>query len=89
MRQHKRLLQAFLSDQAKDYRKQNGLSQEAMSELLHIAARSYCELEHNRSCFSGVTLMVFLSMMDEERLLEFHRDLCVLIKRGDESYEGL
>ena len=89
MRQRKRLLQAFLSDQAKDYRKENGLSQEAMSELLHIAARSYSELEHNRSCFSGVTLMVFLSMMDEERLLEFHRDLCVLIKRGDESYEGL
>jgi len=89
MRQRKRLLQAFLSDQAKDYRKENGLSQEAMSELLHIAARSYCDLEHNRSCFSGITLMVFLSMMDEERLLEFHRDLCVLIKRGDESYEGL
>ena len=89
MRQHKLLLQAFLSDQAKDYRKENGLSQEAMSELLHIAARSYCDLEHNRSCFSGITLMVFLSMMNEERLLEFHRDLCVLIKRGDESYEGL
>ena len=89
MRQRKRLLQAFLSDQAKNYRKENGLSQEAMSELLHIAARSYCDLEHNRSCFSGITLMVFLSMMDEERLLEFHRDLCVLIKRGDESYEGL
>lgn len=89
MRQRKRLLQAFLSDQAKDYRKENGLSQEAMSELLHIAARSYCDLEHNRSCFSGITLMVFLSMMDEERLLEFHKDLCVLLKRGDESYEGL
>ena len=89
MRQRKRLLQAFLSDQAKDYRKENGLSQEAMSELLHIAARSYCDLEHNRSCFSGITLMIFLSMMNEERLLEFHRDLCVLIKRGDESYEGL
>ena len=89
MRQRKRLLQAFLSDQAKNYRKENGLSQEAMSELLHIAARSYCDLEHNRACFSGITLMAFLSMMDEERLLEFHRDLCVLIKRGDESYEGL
>ena len=84
MRQRKRLLQAFLSDRAKDYRKENGLS-----ELLHIAARSYSDLEHKRSCFSGVTLMVFLSMMDEKRLLEFHRDLCVLIKRGDESYEGL
>ena len=60
MRKYKALLQAFLQTYLKDYRKQNHLSQEAMSVFLHISPRSYYSLEHGEYGFSALSLIFFL-----------------------------
>ena len=69
MCQYKSLLRMFLRDTLYSYRKDHGLSQERMAELLHIAPRSYIDQEHGKYSFSAVTLMFFLlSLSDEEKL---------------------
>ena len=69
MCQYKSLLRMFLRDTLYSYRKDHGLSQEQMAELLHISPRSYIDQEHGRYSFSAATLMFFLlSLSDEEKL---------------------
>ncbi|MBU5627690.1 helix-turn-helix domain-containing protein [Oscillibacter sp. MSJ-2] len=73
MCQYKSLLRMFLRDTLYSYRKDHGLSQEQMAELLHISPRSYIDQEHGRYSFSAPTMMFFiLALSDEEKLALIH-----------------
>lgn len=50
------------------YRQSRCLSQERMAELLHISTRSYADLEHEKFCCSGMTLVMFLVQLSDDEI---------------------
>ena len=62
-------LKVILSRHLKRTRDRSGLSQDAMSELLHIAPRSYIELEMGRSLCSTCTMIFYLLHSDKSDVL--------------------
>lgn len=85
MRQYyKRLLQDFLAEQIRRYRRENGLTQERMAEALRISPRSYIDLEHGRYGCSMMTAIFFLVNLDKEPLFQLWNDLRELVKRADQ-----
>lgn len=62
-------LKSVLSGKLRAVRINRGISQDSMSELLHIVPRSYIELEHGRSLCSTRVLVFLLLMCDEDSVL--------------------
>lgn len=81
---YKRLLQDFLAEQIRRYRRENGLTQERMAEALRISPRSYIDLEHGRYGCSMMTAIFFLVNLDKEPLFQLWNDLRELVKRADQ-----
>lgn len=65
----KRLVMAYLSKQVRVFRRKEKYTQEIMAEKLHIASRSYFDLEHEISGFSAMSLIYFMVLLPEEEVL--------------------
>ena len=71
MNVYKSLLQKQFSLQVKALRQNRGLTQEEMSERLHITSRAYSDLERGCSCCSALALLFFLLMLKSDELEDF------------------
>lgn len=69
MERWRAITKALLSQAALAQRTRLNLTQEEMAELLHISCRAYGDLERSKNCFSSVSLMFFLSTLDDGELL--------------------
>ena len=66
------VLREYFHPHVKKTRKQLlRFTHERMSELLRISSRAYSDLEHGRSGFSAVTLLLFLNIFSDEQIVEF------------------
>lgn len=68
---YKVLLQKQFSLQVKALRYKRNLTQEEMSERLHITSRAYSDLERGCSCCSALALLFFLLMLKSDELEDF------------------
>ena len=71
MNGYKSLLQKQFSLQVKALRQKRNLTQEEMSERLHITSRAYSDLERGCSCCSALALLFFLLMLRSDELKTF------------------
>mgnify|MGYP001542424290 CR=1 FL=1 len=71
MNRYKESLRQYFSVQAKALRKKRKLTQEEMSEQLHITVRAYGDLERGCSCCSAIALLFFLLMLEPDELTAF------------------
>ena len=71
MNGYKSLLQKQFSLQVKALRQKRNLTQEEMSERLHITSRAYSDLERGCSCCSALALLFFLLMLKSDELEAF------------------
>ena len=71
MNGYKSLLQKQFSLQVKALRQKRNLTQEEMSERLHITSRAYSDLERGCSCCSALALLFFLLMLKSDELETF------------------
>lgn len=71
MKQFKLLVKDYLTQYVVGLRKKRGLSQEKMAERLHITGRAYGDLERGKYCFSAVSLLAMLMMLNETELKGF------------------
>ncbi|WP_322172301.1 helix-turn-helix transcriptional regulator [Acutalibacter caecimuris] len=81
MRKYQDLLKPYLQEILDTHRHQCDLTQEKMADLLHMSVRSYCDLEHGRSGFSAVSLILFLAQLPEDKLLETVKDFRRLVEK--------
>lgn len=84
MHQYKLLLQVFLTERIKAFRKGRGITQETMAECLHITPRSYAYLERGTYGLSATTLMFLLLVMTEEDVLQLRMDFRALMEKEAE-----
>ena len=68
---YKLLLQKQFSLQVKEVRQKRNLTQEEMSEHLHITSHAYSDLERGCSCCSALALLFFLLMLRSDELEAF------------------
>ena len=80
MHQYKALLQIFLLERIKVYRKGHKLTQENMAEFLRISPRSYAYLEKGDNGCSATTRMFFFLILTEEELLQMLADFRALVE---------
>ena len=80
MHQYKALLQSFLLERIKGYRKGHKLTQEAMAESLRISPRSYADLETGSNGCSATTLMFFFLVLTGEEILQMLADFRALVE---------
>ena len=71
MNGYKESLRQYFSVQVKALRKKRKLTQEEMSEQLHITVRAYGDLERGCSCCSAIALLFFLLMLEPDELTAF------------------
>lgn len=71
MSSYKSLLRNLFSAQIKEFRNAKKLTQEEMSERLHITSRAYSDLERGCSCCSAIALLFFLLMLESDELSDF------------------
>lgn len=66
------ILKSLFSKEVKRFRvnRPKKLSQERMSEHLHMSRRSYVNLEYGKSCPDGTTLLQFLSLLTDSEILQ-------------------
>ena len=69
MSSYKSLLRNLFSAQIKEFRNAKKLTQEEMSERLHITSRAYSE--RGCSCCSAIALLFFLLMLESDELNDF------------------
>lgn len=71
MKSDKDILKNLFSKKVVGFRSMKDLTQEAMSEQLEIARRSYADLESKKSCPSVKTFMRFWVQQKDEEMLHF------------------
>ena len=62
------LTKGFLMEYTSTLRKSRALTQEEMAERLRITSRAYGDLERGKYCFSAITLLFLLLMLDGAEL---------------------
>lgn len=67
MRKLKSQSKAYLHYYVKQTRKQLGLTQEEMAARLSMSTRSYSDIERGKSGFSATTLLIFLSLLQDDK----------------------
>ncbi len=65
-------------DRIRSFRKQKGLSQEAMSQLLHIAPATYSKIETNRTALATDMLEKIADVLDVSPLAIIKEDPVVI-----------
>ena len=73
MNQYKFFFQNYLRKHVRVYLKARKLSQERMSEKLHVSPRSYFDQEHGKFGFSAISLISYLILLPDEDAVEFIR----------------
>lgn len=70
--QYRNVLKKFFYEEVSRTRYDLGISQEKMAEKLALAARTYIDLDHGKTCCSEVTLALFLIYVcpDPQKFLE-------------------
>lgn len=79
MEKYKTQAKKFLSDYALKTRKRKGLSQEKFASQLGITSRAYGDLERGKYCFSTITLLFLLVMLEDAEIRELLDDFLKLI----------
>lgn len=74
MDSYKILARKFLAEYTYAFRISAAISQEKMAENLRISVRAYGDLERGKYCFSAVSLLFLLLLLDEDQLLGFLGD---------------
>ncbi len=74
MRKCTMLVRKHLSGWVRRMRAIEELTQEKMSEQLHMSMRAYSGLEHEKNGFSATTLMFFLAVLPQEKVLQLVED---------------
>jgi len=68
---YEEIIRKYLSTKLIETREQQNLTQEQMAEKLHIATRSYIEIEHGKSMCKVCTLFYYLEQLEEpEKLIQ-------------------
>ena len=88
MHQYQSLLKDFLMVRVHSYRLTLQCSQERMAEKLRISPRSYIDLERGKYGFSALTLMFFLSVMEEKEVQKLLREFRRIVDEENEKSEG-
>lgn len=83
MHLYKFLLQTFLAEYMKEYRKAHHITQEVMAEYLRISPRAYINLESGKNGCSAATLMFFLLILPEAGVLRLCSDFRELVREVD------
>ena len=74
MNSYKRVFQEYLRNKVCYFRKQNGISQERMSEMLQVSPRSYFDQEHGKYGFSAHSFASFLLLLPDDEVVSFLND---------------
>lgn len=69
MQKYKPLVKKFFSDQLYDWRTASSLTQEKVAEFFHITPRAYGDLERGKYCISGVVILLFFCLLDDNTLM--------------------
>lgn len=80
----KQLIMEYLSKQIRIFRRKEKYTQEIMAEKLHIASRSYFDLEHGISGFSTMFLLYFIVLLSEEEAIRMIKNFRRML-RGSEG----
>ena len=83
MEDYKTLMRKFFTSRLASIRKKLGLSQDKMSELLHITTRSYIDLEKGKYCLSAKSLMFLLLLMDKDEIYQLLLDFKEMIDKAE------
>lgn len=83
----KQLLQNFLRERIRRYRFLKGFSQEKMAEILHVSSRSYLDQENGRYGFSALSLVYFMTLLPDEEILAFFREVHAVLEGREENCE--
>lgn len=73
MKSQKKLLKNLVADYLIQIRKERGLSQEEMAEMLNISAKSYANLERRKFLISTISLLFLLRHLGKEDAIKFSR----------------
>ena len=84
MRAYKEALQQLLKNRLLNFRAEHGYSQEKIAELLHISPRALFDLESGKYGFSALTLMFFLSVMEEKEVQKLLREFRRIVDEENE-----
>lgn len=76
----KKILQPLIADYMKEFRKNRGWTQNHIARELKMSTRSYLYLEHGAKMSSGITLILFMSLMSEDERQSFIKNICTIAK---------
>ena len=65
------------------------MTQEDMAAFLHITPRSYGELERGKSSFSAATLIIFLTRLSDDEIIEIIHDAAQMLSKCEPNDWGL
>lgn len=71
MKQYKMLVKEFLTEYTDALRKLRDLTQDEMAERLRITSRAYGDLERGKYCFSAISLLFLLLMLNDAERKDF------------------
>ena len=80
MKKSAALLNDYLRESIRAYRKAKGFSQESMAAILEISPRSYNDQERGKYGFSAISLVFFMIALPDD----FWKDIRTLLK-GDQQ----
>lgn len=87
MKKYKLRFQSYLAPFTKELRTRRRSTQERMAEQLRITTRSYSDLEREKSCFSGTSLIFLIILLTREELFGMQERLRELAALEDEEDE--
>ena len=83
MGMYKEQIRDFLARCMRKERRRRNLSQDKMSERLHVTPRAYSDLERGTECMSASSLLFFLSELSDEEAVQVIREFRVLIRETE------
>lgn len=85
MRKLQSLLKLYLKNILASFRYKENLTQEQIAHLLRISARSYSDLERGKYGVSAVTLLLFLALLPDNKILEIVHDFHALAVEAEKK----
>ena len=83
MSSYKPIVKKYLTNFTLALRSKLNITQEQMSELLHITPRAYHYLESGTNGLSAASLMFLLSLLSDEDRRKFFSDFQELLKEAE------
>lgn len=82
-------LKLILPRHFKAARKRFGLTQNAMSEILHISPRSYIEIEHGNSLCSTCVFLFFLKRCGLDAAMQILKEIFEVLDKIENSDDSV